>query len=549
MALPQKPIQSNEDSAPKINIPSFDEAVLPSTSIKSQGLPTSPNERLTRDLDIEHAAAGLQDIDEERSRYREMLEGNVLDLKEYVPIGTITSEEVLKNDYHETYAKYEEIVVETKRWLQDLLQEQDRIKDLAEARKTRRSKAFNDMKTLLDQLLLRYFETEKRLPQRDLSIVISLISNEVLGLGPIEPLWSNPKITEVMVNGPSKVYVEIEGRVQLANGVKFRNQDHLLETIQQILAPLNKSLDIAHPFVDGRLTDGSRLNATHTVIGPGGPYLTIRRFPETIFSIRTMLELGAISEEMVVDLANKIYYGCSTLISGGTGTGKTSALNAFTGAIPDYERIITIEDNLELRPHPRRHVVAMEARQSRTKDGEGTVSIRDLVKNSLRQRPERIVVGEVRDSTALDLVNALSTGHEGSLATVHANNAAATIERMVGLILQAGELDNLQALSMLGFSIDIIVSLKRYSDGSRRVAEIAEVPTQPKVDRESNKATLKPNIIWRFIEDNIDVVTGKVSGSFVKVGDWSEELIEIKALNLKKVLTIEEILEMSDQQV
>lgn len=1021
MALPSKPVSSeptlqqqpvNPVMAPsQINTP----PVVGNPMPQAPRLSTAP--KITQaeevhlgqakegiDLDVAHAEAGYKDNDDERAKYR-LIAGQQMDIQEYAQIGSITSDDVISKDYDQYYKQFEEIVITTKRWLQDLLQEKDKVLDLAEARKSRKTKTFKDMKTLIDQLLVRNFATSNQLPQKDVPIVISLVSNEILGLGPIEPLWSNPNITEVMVNGPDKTYIEVDGQIQLAKGVKFRDQEHLIETIQQILSPLNKTLDVAHTHVDGRLVDGSRINATHPVIGPKGPFLTIRRFPETIFTLRKMIEFGSASPEMAADIGNKIYHGCSVLISGGTGSGKeivlsalvptptkmttmgelkvgdyvldetgkptkvtgyylqepkpfnyiitfsdgttvtagaehnwytstratrrawsrpekesrivnakrerfatdselaeleelliskqdsdlisamefqsvsarmvdvarrvirtnqllsvktstkgeklyqahlliklvrqhinqdnhdqrfknelesvkttqeifdtlryksghanhairlisesvpyaekellvepytfgawlgagyssdgkvcgvnqeifneikktyteesrkikplrenqkteinvvkfvglkqqlkelgvllssgqtikehgeskfipeqylysseeqrraliaglldtdgtvekrgsanftntnkkiidgmrqilhslryqttltsktpmyrdhitgekkegklaytvsffpkeqvfrlprkmqkleqygmkksqghrqelryivdiqkveweptacitvdspnhlylvtdafipthnTSTLNALTGVIPARERVITIEDNLELRPHPDKHVIAMEARASRAKDGDGAVTIRDLVKNALRQRPDRIIVGEVRDATALDLVNALSTGHDGSMATVHANNAIATIDRMVGLILQAGELDNLQALTMIGFSIDIIVNVKRFTDGSRHISEIAEVPTYITVT-EGGKSTLMPNIIWKYIEDEVDQQTGKITGHFQKVGEWSEELIQAKSLKIKKDLGLDELLALSDQ--
>lgn len=490
-----------------------------------------------RDLDEEDIFTSRTDVKTDTFEY---VDRN-LNLNEYEGIGKLSAEEVISNDYDRHYARLEEKVVEVKTWLQEILNEQNKTQDVADARREKGAK-YQEVKTLLDQLLVRYFAQERIVRKEDATILSSLVINEILGLGPIEPLWQDPRITEIMVNGPYRTRVEINGRLVTAKGVRFRDQEHLLDTAQQILAPLNKTIDVAHTFEDGRLPDGSRINVTHPVIGPGGPYLTIRRFPEEVFTVRKLVDMGSMTEEMAEEIGNLIYHACSTSVSGGTGSGKTSMLNALSGCIPDDERIITIEDNLELRLHPSRDVVAMEARRSHQGD-KNNVTIRDLVRNSLRQRPDRIVVGEVRDGAAYDMLQAMNTGHEGSMTTVHANDAYGAIDRLVNLISEIGELDSNQALSLIANGVDIIVSISRYEDGSRRVSTISEIPAR--VDAKDGRVSLEPIILWEFVQTGEDE-NNMIVGEYVRKNELSENFIKRHRLDKKPRLTIEELYKLSD---
>jgi pilus assembly protein CpaF len=468
----------------------------------------------------------------------------LLNMDDYGQLSSLTSEDVIAKDYETYYARFEDKIVEVKAWLQEVLSEQNKSADIGEARKDRRSAKFKEMKDLLDQLLVRHLSQNTIVSPKDAPTLIAMVINEVLGLGPIEPLWQDPRITEIMVNGPYRTRIEIGGQLITAEGVRFRDSDHLLETCQQILAPLNRTIDIAHPFEDGRLNDGSRINITHPVIGPKGPYLTIRRFPETVFSMRTLVEFGALTEDMAMELAWLVNSAVSGLISGGTGSGKTSFLNALSGCIPENERIITIEDNLELRLHPRRDVLSLEARKSHQGEGKGNVTIRDLVRNSLRMRPDRIVIGEIRDATALDLLNAANTGHDGSLTTLHSSSVDGAIDRVVNLVLESGEYDSAQALSLLANGFDFIVQINRFEDGSRRVEEIAEIPQR--LELEAGKTVLRPIPIWKFIQDGVDE-NNRIIGHYEKVNDYSESLIKKHRLNNRPKLSLEEVYRLSDQ--
>ena len=489
------------------------------------------------DLDAGNLFAARQDKAQEYSFAEEDL-----NLNAYKGISALSAKEVTENNYDDYYKPLEKKVEEVKEWLQDILSEQHKTEDVAEARKARGQK-YKEMKDYIDVLLVRYFSQGAIIRNEDASTVSAMVINEILGLGPIEPLWLDNRITEIMVNGPFRVRIEIDGKLQDAKGVRFRNQAHLLETCQQILAPLGKSLDVAHPYEDGRLVDGSRINATHPIIGPKGPYLTIRRFPEVVFDMRRLVNTGSMTEEMAEEIGWLVHSGCSTIVAGGTGSGKTSMLNALSGCIPDSERIITIEDNLELRLHPERDVVAMEARKSHQGD-KGSVSIRDLVTNALRQRPDRIVVGEVRDGSAYDMLQAMNTGHEGSMTTVHANDADGAIDRLVNLISEVGDLDSNQALSLISNGVDIVVAIGRYEDGSRRVATISEIPTR--VSTTNGVSSLTPRPLFEFVQTGNDEM-GKIVGEYKKVGELSDEIIKKHRLDRKERLTIEQVFELSDQ--
>jgi len=293
------------------------------------------------------------------------------------------------------------------------------------------------------------------------------------GLGPLEPLLADPAVDEVMVNGPGEVYVERHGRVQAA-GVRFESEAELRHAIERILAPLGRRVDEASPLCDARLADGSRVNVVIPPLSLSGPCLTIRRFRRDGLSLDQLVGLGTLSAGEAELLARCVAARTSILVSGGTGSGKTTTLNALSGAIPDGERIVTIEDAAELRLR-QDHIVRLESRPP-SLDGRGEVTIRALVRNALRMRPDRIVVGEVRGGEALDLLQALNTGHEGSLSTIHANSPADALARLETLALMAGVgLPHSVVRDQVARAVELVVHQARRPDGSRVVAAIAEV--------------------------------------------------------------------------
>jgi pilus assembly protein CpaF len=293
------------------------------------------------------------------------------------------------------------------------------------------------------------------------------------GLGPLEPLLADPTVDEVMVNGPSEVWVERRGRLERA-GVAFAGEAELLHAIERVLAPLGRRVDEASPLCDARLADGSRVNVVIPPLSLSGPCVTVRRFRREGFSLRELVANGTLSASLAELLAVCVAARASVLVSGGTGSGKTTTLNALSGAIPGEERIVTIEDAAELRLR-QRHVVRLEARPANL-EGRGEVTIRQLVRNALRMRPDRIVVGEVRGAEALDMLQALNTGHDGSLTTVHANSPEDALRRVETLALMAGVgLPHGAIREQAASALDLIVHQARLSDGSRAVESVTEV--------------------------------------------------------------------------
>lgn len=455
-------------------------------------------------------------------------------------IGQLTANDVLTKDYETHYARMTPKVMEVTQWAQKMLSDNDKNDDIFRARHDRKE-FYEEMATFIDNMLVKYFASSGIVSPRDQGYVVQSVINEVLGLGPLEPLWQDPRISEIMVNGPYDVRVEIRGQVELAPGCQFRDSEHLLQVCQQLLGDIGRRVDIQKPLADGSLPDGSRINVVHPIIAPGGPFLTIRRFPDTIFTIKELIEKQSMTEEMAVFMGNLIYKGCSTLISGGTGSGKTSMLNALSGAIPFKDRVITIEDTLELRLNPKKHVLPMQSKEAAA-NGEGAVDIRRLVKNSLRMRPERIIIGEIRDESALDMMTAMTTGHEGSMTTVHANDAEGSISRVANLIAMSGDYPIERALPLIASGLDIIVSIQRYEDGSRRVSTIAEVPEHASMD-DNKVSTLVPTILYEFIQDGLD--DGKIVGHYEKRNELSDEIIKKHRLDKKESLNLEQLLEIS----
>src|SRR3954471_4124375 len=294
------------------------------------------------------------------------------------------------------------------------------------------------------------------------------------GLGPLEPLLADPAVDEVMVNGPGEVWIERGGVLSPAPEVRFDGEAALMHSIERILAPLGRRVDEASPVCDARLADGSRVNVVIPPLSLGGPCLTIRRFRPQGFSLDDLVANGTLAGPLASMLAACVRARASVLVSGGTGSGKTTTLGALSAAIPDGERIVTIEDAAELRLR-QRHVVRLESRPPNV-EGRGEVTIRALVRNALRMRPDRIVVGEVRGPEALDMLMALNTGHEGSLTTVHANSCEDALRRVETLALMAGVgLPHAAVREQLAGALQIVVHQARGADGHRRVESVAEV--------------------------------------------------------------------------
>ena len=363
-----------------------------------------------------------------------------------------------------------------------------------------RDRVFSDIRNHLSR--------EQGISRDDRERLANEIGDDILGHGPLERLLADESVTEIMVNGPYDVWVERQGRLYETT-VRFTDESHLRRIINKIVAQIGRRIDESSPLVDARLPDGSRVNAVIPPLSLSGPLVTIRKFSKRRFDLNDLIKLGTLSTETVEFLQRCVLAELNVLISGGTGSGKTTLLNALSTAIPDADRIITIEDAAELRLH-QRHVPRLEARPKNI-EGEGEVPIRELVRNSLRMRPDRIIVGEVRGSEALDMLQAMNTGHDGSLCTVHANSPRDALSRVETMVLMAGfDLPVRAIRGQVASALDLIVHLERLEDGSRKVTCITEVQRM-----ESDVITLQD-----LFEFKIDQVTGDrvVLGSLRSTG-------------------------------
>jgi pilus assembly protein CpaF len=366
----------------------------------------------------------------------------------------------------------------------------------APASQTYRPEDIKKLKTYLLNLIARELESDQRVGQDRTEVVKDLLQkavlnlkvtlpdtlrdqlsreviDDLLGFGPLQPLLDDPEITEVMVNGCNKVYIERKGKLIKTN-IIFENDDEVLRIIEKIIMPLGRRIDADSPTVDARLPDGSRVNAVIQPVAIDGPSITIRKFQKDKLSIKELIELGSITKNMADFMRACVISRLNIIISGGTGSGKTTLLNVLSSFIPEEERIVTIEDAAELMLQ-QEHVVRMETKTPNA-DGKGAVSIRDLVRNSLRMRPDRIVVGEVRGGEALDMLQAMNTGHDGSLTTLHANSTRDAISRLETLVLMAGiDLPVRVIREQIAAAIDLIVQVSRMKDGTRKVTSITEV--------------------------------------------------------------------------
>ena len=294
------------------------------------------------------------------------------------------------------------------------------------------------------------------------------------GCGPLTEILKDPNITEIMVNGIDEIYVELDGHVVRDTSVSFINEDHIIRTIQRMIQPIGRTIDTASPMVDARLADGSRLNAVIPPLSLNGPILTIRKFKEELANIDDFLRTGALTPYMARFLEASVQAKLNIIICGGTGSGKTTLLNCLSSFIGNDERIITIEDAAELKLK-QNHVISLETRLTNY-EGEGEVTIRDLVINSLRMRPDRIIVGEVRGKEAFDMLQAMNTGHNGSLTTMHANSPEDALNRLETMILMAGMEIPVKAIrEYIENAIDLVIQVSRLSDGRRKVTSICEV--------------------------------------------------------------------------
>ena len=325
----------------------------------------------------------------------------------------------------------------------------------------------------------------------------------------------SPKLREIMVNGTEGIFIEKGGRL-LRHAARFSEADRLEDVIQQIVAPCNRVVNASQPIVDARLPDGARVHVVLPPVSIGGPVVTIRRFPKDPLRMQKLIALGSLSPALAAYLSALVRSGCNLFVSGGTGSGKTTFLNALSDSIPEDERVITIEDNAELQIRHVPNLVRLEARNANV-EGCQEISIRDLIRASLRMRPTRIIVGEVRGGEAIDMIQAMNTGHDGSMSTGHANSARDMIARLETMVLMGMDLP-LQAIrGQIAKGIDLIVHLGRLRDHTRRVLEIVEVTGR--LERDSGEVELQP--LFRF-EETGQEADGRILGEWRKYGDYSQ---------------------------
>jgi pilus assembly protein CpaF len=357
----------------------------------------------------------------------------------------------------------------------------------------------------------------------ELDALVDDIVDEMVGLGPLEPLMKDPTINDILINGHENCFVERRGKLEQIH-VPFKDEEHLLRIIGKIVAAVGRRVDESQPMVDARMLDGSRFNAAIRPVGVDGPLVSIRKFSKQKLGLHKLIEFGAITQNMAEVLAAAVHARKTTIISGGTGTGKTTMLNALSAFIPEDERLITIEDAAELQLQ-QPHVARMETRPANV-EGHGEIRQRDLVKNALRMRPDRVILGECRGEEAFDMLQAMNTGHEGSMATIHANTPRDAISRLEQMLGMTGMPMTVQSIrSQISSAIEIIVQLTRLADGKRKVTSVAEV-TGMEGD------VIQMQEIFRFVRTGMEA-DGTITGHFEATGIRPRFLEDLKAMGIE----------------
>lgn len=378
--------------------------------------------------------------------------------------------------------------------------------------------------------LVRDYVKMQNLPlnAKELDSLISDLGDEMLGLGPIEPLLKDDTISDILIVGPKTVYIERSGRLKRTD-VRFKDEQHLLRIINKIVASVGRRVDESSPLVDARLADGSRVNAAIRPVAVDGPQVSIRKFSKKPFQLETLVQNGALPAGMAKLLAAAVEGKISMIVSGGTGSGKTTMLNALSAFIPHDERLVTIEDAAELQMQ-QPHVVRLETRPP-TMDGRNEILQRDLVKNALRMRPDRVIIGEVRGGEAFDMLQAMNTGHEGSMSTIHANTPRDALSRMEQMVGMAGmPMSQLSVRAQIASAVQVIIQLSRMRDGTRRVTAISEL-----TGMEGEVVQLQD--IMKYNRTGVDE-DGRVLGEFRSTGIRPRFLSEISTIGLKVDMSI-----------
>lgn len=379
-----------------------------------------------------------------------------------------------------------------------------------------------------------YSEIDKCLEGYDLTNlernhIYNLIDDEINGMGPLNELLTDDNISEIMVNGPSDVYVEIDGKIVKDDSVSFINDDHIIRTIQRLIGPQGRTIDSSNPMVDSRLSDGSRINAVIPPLSVNGPVITIRKFKNNMTKIDDLMRVGTLTNDMALFLEGAVKGKLNIIVCGGTGSGKTTLLNILSSLIGNNERIITIEDAAELKLE-QEHVISLETR-TMNYNNSSIVTIRDLVINALRMRPDRIVVGECRGKEAFDMLQAMNTGHDGSLTTLHANSCMDALNRLETMVLMSGIEIPIKAIrEYIENAIDLVINIERMHDGKRKITNISEVVG-------FDNDIIKLNTIFEFKQKGL-TKTGEENGEFVKINKKPNVYYLLKSRGVDNLDTI-----------
>lgn len=535
---------------------------------KATSLPTSPfnptpqNDKVFSELfeesdneeDELHNAKQLEGFGESYLKSDEdpiiqMIGRNIKDLRKKYPTGGIKASryittEVLLQASPTYFDKYLKEAANGVLYVRNKIAENGTSEAIKEAQDhptddTLQDKAFYTVHSLAAEFMQKSMWREEHR-----SIVLALICNEIVGFSRLEPLWRDKKIDEIICNGPKDVQIEIKGELFKVPGCYFDDRKQLSDLISRLYGAIGKTVAITNPTVKGRLHDKSRMFVVHESIAPDGPNFNIRRHPEAFWTPNDLVQRESSSEEMMAYIGNLIYKGASGVVIGGTHSGKTSLLNALTGFYKPKVRLVTLEDNIEMKPNPKKYLAAaMECRQPAVdRPSDRGIDMRTLVHSSMQLRPDVIIVGEVTDDAAFDLCQALNTGHAGA-STIHANSSAQAIPRIAGLIAQGGLATLEGSLELISSAFDFIVATKHFPvDGSRRIVSVDEIATQP--TEENGRLVLKTKPLWKFIDQGLDE-NKKVKGYWEQVSDISEERKEAKLLDIEKDLTWEELKELS----
>lgn len=477
------------------------------------------------------------------------LEESFKTLKTKYPAGGLKASrfitaDILMDAPPEYFTRFDEDINKAVKWVQQSLASKEKSSVISEALlhptdDALQEQAFRTVQSFTIEFMerLNYRGNEKE-------IVKTMVCNEIVGFGRLDPLWRDRTIDEILCNGPYDIQVEIRGQLHRVPSCRFRDESHMMALLERLYNAIGKAVTKMSPLVKGRLHDNSRMFAVHSSIAPMGPNFSIRRHPEKFWTPVDMVNNGSASEELMTFVGNLIYKGCSFVVIGGTSTGKTSLLNAMTGFYRPDVRLLTLEDNLEMKPNPNKLLAAaMECKPPMPdRPNDKGVTMRDLVKSSLQLRPDGIIVGEVTDASTYDLCQALNTGHFGA-STIHANSEFDGIYRIASLVAQSELVSADGALPLIAAAFDFIIHLEHFPiDGSRRIVSISEVGAYPEYN-EGGRMTLPLNRLWRFVDDGM--VNDKVIGHYEQVGTMSAIRTERRHLTIEKDMTWPELKELS----